>query len=160
LKRLAHSFIVLSPAIVALAIIAGALNVLGGPADAGPLPSGVHYKNPGVNCQPISGGIRCSGTVVGLGNQTVVAHLDLAAETTITCTMLTSANNNLDFSLSNTVQNPTFANAKQAGCPNNNWTYNATTSFSGSYSLYWCFGNQLISNLTVISGPSAPTPRC
>jgi hypothetical protein len=149
-----------------------------GTVSAKPNTNGVHYKD-GADCQTAGETVTCTGTVVGLGNNTVPAHLDLDVVSTVNCTnnggqlvevkthaisstavQLTSSSNNLDFSVSKTVEDPTFANAKAAGCPNNNWSFTADSSFSGSFSLYWCQGNSLINALTVMVGSSAPTPKC
>src|SRR4026209_798166 len=106
-----------------------------GVASAKPNTNGVHYKNPGVDCDRSGDTVTCSGTVVGLGDNTVTAHLDIGVEATIQCTNnggnlvevkthsvsstevdLTSSGNNLDFSVSVTAEEPEFANARAAGC--------------------------------------------
>jgi len=150
-----------------------------GVASAKPNTNGVHFKNPGVDCDRSGDSITCSGTVVGLGNNTVTAHLDIGVDATIECTnnggqlvevkthsesstevQLTSSDNNLDFIVTVTAEEPVFQNARAAGCPNNNWDAEVTDLSAGSFSFYWCLGNTLINQLTVLESATSPTPQC
>jgi len=161
-----------------LILLAGFISV-GVVSAAKPSTNGVHFKNPGVDCERSGFTITCAGTVVGLGDNTVTAHLDMGVDATIECTNnggqlvevkthseastevnLSSSDNNLDFLVVLTAEEPTFANPRLAGCPNNNWDYDITDFSVGSFSFYWCFGNTLINQLTVLESPTSPTPQC
>jgi len=160
-----------------LILLAGFIGV--GVVSAKPNTNGVHFKNPGVDCNRSGDTITCSGTVVGLGDNTVTAHLEIGVDATIECTNnggnlvevkthsvssteldLTSSDNNLDFIVAVTAEAPEFQNARAAGCPNNNWQEEVTDFSAGSFSFYWCLGNTLINQLTVLEGPTSPTPQC
>jgi len=160
-----------------LILLSGFISV--GVVSAKPNTNGVHFKNPGVDCNRSGDTITCSGIVVGLGDNTITAHLDIGVDATIECTNnggnlvevkthsesstvvdLTSSDNNLDFIVAVTAEEPVFQNAKAAGCPNNNWDAEVTDLSAGSFSFYWCLGNNLINQLTVLESPTSPTPQC
>ena len=151
-------------------IVAAALTM---PAAAVGHTPGAHFtKNGAPSCTDVGTQLECTAEVAGLGNETVVSNLQASGTATgLTCTTPSGSNQSpgqnpaVDVTAGGTQEitnikngrasvdvstaTPTV-NAKDAGCPNNNWivtvadvkftTYTLTIS-QGGVKLFACTGS-------------------